>query len=220
MAPQQRSWFERNRGTVIGSAVTLLISIGAVWLVRSWLSTPVQQTQKVVQEIALVRPPPPPPEEEPPPPPPEIEEEVDLPEPEPAPDPMQSDEPPPMDNLGLDADGVAGSDAFGLMANRGGRSITGAGGGDRYRWYAGVLRQAISAHLAQFDKIRSRAYNVTIRVWQNRAGEVQRVTLNESTGDPELDIAIEQALQSLKDIGGRPPAGMQQPVTIRVITRL
>ncbi|MEL7311213.1 MAG: TonB C-terminal domain-containing protein [Pseudomonadota bacterium] len=186
----------------------------------TWLKAPAPKTQKVVQEIALVRPPPPPKKEEPPPPPPEIEEEVDLPEPEATPEPMPSDEPPPPDLLGLDADGVAGTDGFGLIANRGGRGITDAGGGDRFRWYAGVLRQALSAHLAQYEQLRTSNYTITVRLWLNRAGEVQRVILDESTGRPELDQVIEQALAGLNEIGGRPPAGIPQPVTLRLVSRL
>lgn len=211
---------QRIRGLLIGALATLTLFGGGVALVMSWLSAPAPKAQKVVQEISLVRPPPPPKKEEPPPPPPEIEEEVDLPEPEATPEPMPSDEPPPPDLLGLDADGVAGSDGFGLMANRGGRSIMDGGGGDRFRWYAGVLRQALSSHLAGYEQLRTLNYTITVRLWLNGAGEVQRVSLDESTGQPELDLIIEQALAALDKIGGRPPAGIPQPVTLRLVSRL
>ncbi|MEL6214052.1 MAG: TonB C-terminal domain-containing protein [Pseudomonadota bacterium] len=222
--PSRKAWFASfwaaNNTTVLGGIATLVVFGGGVWLVQSWLDAPAPKAQKVVQEIALVRPPPPPKKEEPPPPPPEIEEEVDLPEPEPAPEPLQSDEAPPPDLLGLDAEGVAGADGFGLIANRGGRGITDGGGGDRFRWYAGVLRQALSAHLAQYDELRTRNYAITVRLWLNRAGEVQRVLLDESTGEPELDLVIEQALANLTELGGQQPAGIPQPVTLRLVSRL
>lgn len=214
------AWCARNSNLIVGGVVTTGLFGAGVWLVLGWLSQPAPRTQKVVQEIALVRPPPPPKKEEPPPPPPEIEEEVDLPEPEPAPEPMQADEPPPPGPLGLDADGVAGADGFGLVSRRGGRGITEGAGGDRLRWYAGVLRQALSAHLASYEELRRRNYTITVRLWLNGAGEVEKVSLDQSTGEPELDLVIEQALASITELGGRPPAGIPQPVTLRLVSRL
>ncbi len=211
----------RHRGLIIGGIVTAAVLVLGFFAVREFLSSPPPQRQKVVQEIALVRPPPPPPEpEEPPPPPPEIEEEVDVPEPTEEPDQPPSDEPPPSDLLGLDADGGAGSDAFGLVGNRGGRGLIAGGGGSRFRWYAGVLRQALAAHLSEYDAIRSRNYKVTVLIWLTDAGEVRDVALDGSTGEPELDIAIENALANLTDVGGRPPRGLPQPVTLQIVSRL
>ncbi|MEQ8663662.1 MAG: TonB-dependent receptor, partial [Gammaproteobacteria bacterium] len=105
-----------------------------------------------VQQISIVQPPPPPPPppqvEEPPPP--EMEEvEVPEPEPEPIADDAPADEPLPGDDLGLDADGVAGADGFGLKARKGGRALI--GGGDRNKWYAGVIQTDLQALLADIE---------------------------------------------------------------------
>ena len=210
---------QRNR--IIAVAVIGAICVAGFFGVRGFLAGEPPKRQKVVQEIAIVRPPPPPPEEEPPPPPPpEIEEEVDVPEPADEPEPLPSDDPPPLEALGLDAEGGAGTDAFGLIGNRGGRGIVGGGSGSRFRWYAGVLKQSILAHLGNFERIRSRGYSINVVLWLSDSGEVEDVALEGSTGEPDLDIAIEEALKTLEDVGGRPPNGMQNPVRLRIETRL
>src|SRR5262245_757872 len=109
---------------LIGGGIAAL-GFCSVLLVRSFLAGEAPAPKKLVQEIKVIRPPPP--EELPPPPPPPPEEEVDLNEPEPQPDPVASNEPPP-GNLGLDAEGSAGSDGFGLMGRKGGRDLLGSGG--------------------------------------------------------------------------------------------
>ena len=86
-----------------------------------------------------------PPETEPPPPPPP-EEKVDLAEPEPEPQP--SNDPPPGEQLGLDAEGAAGADGFGLAARPGGRDLL-ASGGSAYAWYAGLLKSEILDRLGR-----------------------------------------------------------------------
>ena len=59
---------------------------------------------------------------------------------------------PPGDELGLDAEGGAGSDGFGLRAKKGGRGLI--GGGDRNRWYEGQVQRDLflsEEQLAQSD---------------------------------------------------------------------
>ena len=98
--------------------------------------------------MQVFRPPPPPPpkiEEPPPPPPPE---EVKLPDPEPVADaPDVPDMPGP---LGLDADGVAGSDAFGLVGRHGGNDLIGGDG--RYRSYANHVKDAVLDYVWQIPR--------------------------------------------------------------------
>src|SRR5262245_2980719 len=118
-----------------------------------------QPARMVVQEVKIIRTEPPPPREEPPPPP----EEVDVPEPQPEPEPTPSNEPPPGD-LGLDAEGVAGSDGFGLAARPGGRDLVGSGQ-SQLTWYAGLVQSAILAELNNEKLSRSRAYSVPVKVW-------------------------------------------------------
>ncbi len=137
--------------------------IGVFWLIRSFISGEPPPQKKVAQEIHIIRPPP---EELPPPPPPPPEEEVDVPDPptEPEPDPTPSNEPPPSEILGLDAEGGAGADGFGLAARKGGRDLL-ASGGSAFSWYAGLLKNEILDRLQEENRARSGAYSVLVRVW-------------------------------------------------------
>lgn len=214
-----KTLWKQYRNVLLTSAAIVVGAIALTWTVVAWLSQPAPEPKRVVQEISLVRPPPPPPEpEEPPPPPPEIEEEIDLPEPEPMQETVQSDEPPP-GPLGLDADGTAGADGFGLMARRGGRDIL-ASVGDRFGWYAGLLQRDILDHLSDVERLRSRGYDVNVRLWLDTSGAVRNIEMVSGSGDPEIDRLISQTLTSIASVEEPPPADLPQPVLLRVRSRL
>ena len=194
------------------------VGSGLAYAIKSMLSAPAPARQTVVQQVTLVRPPPPPPVEEPPPPP-EVEEEVKVPEPEEQPLENDDAQPPPGDQLGLDAEGTAGSDAFGLAARRGGRDLIG-GGGDAFRWYANVLKDDILRRLSENKRVRANRYAVNVRLWIDRNGAVERVALASSTGDPQLDGELERALDGIERIAQAPPADLPQPVRLRIVSRM
>src|SRR5579862_6391952 len=137
---KRKSWIQRNLPILLLGLMVTLIGGGAFALLRSFLHGPAPHPQQVVQQIQLIRPPPPPPNLPPPPPPPP-QEKVHIPTPEKAPQPTP-DHPPPAQQLGLDAKGGAGSDAFGLVGRPGGADITGEGGA-AFAWYGGVMKDAI-----------------------------------------------------------------------------
>jgi len=199
---------------LIGAGIAA-VGFGMVMVVRNYLAEDVPAPKKVVQEIRVIRPPPP--EELPPPPPPPPEEEVDVPEPEQQPDPVASNEPPPGD-LGLDAEGTAGSDGFGLLGRKGGRDLLGSGG-SAFTWYAGLLKGEILEQLQEVKAARSGAYSVVVRIWVRSDGSVERIRLAQSTGDRERDSAIESALQRIDRVSQGPPADMPQPVSLRIVSR-
>lgn len=177
----------------------------------------------VVQQIAVVRPPPPPPPPKPEEklPEPEIKEEVKVPEPE-QPQPEQaSEQPPPGDQLGVDAAGSGTRDSFGLVGRPGGQDITtigGGGGGDRFAYFAGVLERRLLDTLNRNDKLKARDYSVVLRVWIEASGRIERYELSGSSGNPETDSAIRAALASAGSVG-EPPADLPQPVRLRVTSR-
>ncbi len=150
-----------------------IISGLIIWFIGGMMSEPMEPPKKTVQEIKVIRPPPPPPEvEEEPPPEPEVEEEVDIPEPEPEALPDVPDMEPPPGDLGLDADGVAGGDAFGLAARKGGRGLIGSGDGDSNLWYANnVVKVAVLDKLTNIEGILITRYRVRLNVWVNSSGE-------------------------------------------------
>jgi protein TonB len=193
-----------------------LLGAGALALVRGVLNSAPPPPKKLAQEIHVIRPPPPPPDLPPPPPPPPDEKVVDVQADKP--DPTPSDEPPPSEQLGLDSEGTAGGDAFGLLARKGGRDLL-ASGGSAYAWYAGLLRNEIAEQLGNEQQARSGEYTVSIRVWVRDDGTIERVRLTQSSGNRERDRAIEAALARITRLSQAPPADMPQPISLRIVSR-
>jgi len=198
---------------VIGSVVVVL-ALGLVTLVMKAMDAEVAPPKKVVQVTVFRPPPPPPPEVEPPPP--EVQEEVELPEPDPQ---METPDVPdmPSADLGLDAEGVAGSDAFGLVGNKGGRGLL--AGGARYQWYASRVKDQMLDYLASRSDVKSSSYSIVVQVWIRGDGRLSRYELGGSTGDERLDRALAGALDEWNGFGEAPPDGMPQPVRLRIVSR-
>ena len=194
--------------------VLLGAGTGFIWLVHGWLGQKVQPPKKVVQEIRLIRPPPTPPEPPPPPPP---EEKVDIPDPETPPEPTPTDSQPP-EQLGLDADGGAGSDGFGLVGRKGGRDLLGSGN-SAFMWYSGLVKDEFLQALQDEDKARAGSYSIRVRVWVRDDGSVERVQLTQSSGNKDRDRAIESALSRVARLSRSPPAEMPQPINLRIVSR-
>lgn len=191
-----------------------LIGTGAFALLRSFLQGGSPHPQQVVQQIQLIRPPPPP--NLPPPPPPPPEEKVHITTPQKVPQPTP-DHPAPSQQLGLDAKGGAGSDAFGLAGRPGGQDITGEGG-SAFTWYAGLLKDQILNQLGAQADARSASYTVIVSVWVGDDGTVQRVEIAKSSGDTQRDRSVESALARLGRLSQPPPADMPEPVTLRIVS--
>jgi len=201
---------------LLGLSVTL-VGAGTFALMRNFLKSPAGTPEKVVQEIYLIRPPPPPPDLPPPPPPPP-EEKVDVHEQEQKPDPTPSNEPPPGEQLGLDADGTAGGDAFGLVGNKGGRELLGQGG-SAYVWYAGLVKNQILEQLNTEKQAHRGEYSLMVRVWVRNDGSIDRVRVVEGSGNRERDAAIEAALTRMGRLSQAPPADMPEPINLRIVSR-
>ena len=218
MTPKQQRRRWRYLPIILISIGVSGLGVGAFALVRVILNSTPAQPKQVVQQIQVIRPPPPPPDLPPPPPPPP-EEKVNVPEPEKQPDPTPSDEPPPSEQLGLDAEGGAGGDAFGLVGNKGGRDLLASGSGSAYAWYAGLLKNEISEQLGNAKQARNGQYSMTVRVWVRRDGTIERVSISQSSGNPERDRAIEAALSRMTRLPQAPPADMPQPISLRIESR-
>ena len=207
---------------VIGSGMILLIVGMGGWWIYGSMSGEAPPPKPEIQEVSLVKPPPPPPappEEEMEKP--ELEEEVEVPEPEKAPEdlpPETGDPPPPGTELGLDAQGGAGGDAFGLVGRKGGRSLVG-GGGSRFGWYAGVVQQDIQNRLSEIEEVRTLGYTVVIKLWLDGEGRVQSTELERGTGDPEMDLKLRAALTSDFRLSEAPPEDLPQPIRLRISSR-
>ena len=202
---------------IIGAVAVTTLGVGAIALMRNFLQSVPVPPKPLVQQVQLIRPPPPPPDLPPPPPPPP-EEKVNVPDPQDKPDPTPSNEPPPGEQLGLDAEGSAGGDEFGLAARRGGRDLL-ASGGNAYAWYAGLLKNEILEQLNSEKRAHTGEYSVIVRVWVRGDGTVDRVHIAQSSGSRERDQAIEAALARITRLSQAPPADMPEPISLRIVSR-
>ena len=214
----------RHLPAAVGLLLILLVGVG-VWLLKDLFQKPVS-AKKMVQQVTLIQPPPPPP------PPPEVrppepevkQEKIEEPEPEPEPEAKQEDEAPPGEELGVDAEGGAGSDGFGLVGKKGDRGLIGGGGGNAIIWYGGQLSKGIERELDRLladSKARQSSYAVVLNVWVGADGRVSRTELGGSSGKPEVDAELKSALAKLSfSLQRPPPEDMPQPLKIRFTSRI
>jgi len=209
---------KRNLIPILSGAALIVLVIGVVLFIKGILSEAPPKPERIVQQVTLLKPPPPPPPppkvEEPPKP--EVEQKIEEPEPEAQKEP-ESDEPPPGEDLGLDAEGGAGGDAFGLVGKKGGRGLI--GGGNGYAGYGRVIQREIQAFLAGKTELRSGDYSVTVRLWLDADGRVNRSELAGSTGDARIDAALKLAFSGGLKLRQPPPEGLPQPVKLRISSR-
>ena len=177
--------------------------------------------EKKIQPITILKPPPPPP------PPPKIEkppepevqekiEEVEKPEPEPLPDVPDIK---PEADTGLDAEGTAGSDAFGLVGRKGGRGLLGGGGGSPYLWYAGTIKNSLEDIFSGHDELRKKKYSAVVKIWLSPDGSVTRYELARGSNDPDIDELLNKLMAKFRKANEAPPVGMPQPVKLKISTR-
>jgi periplasmic protein TonB len=208
----QRRYWTRLGGAVFG----VLLILGFSWFVRTMMAGKIGKPARQVQIVQLIRPPPPPPPPEQSPPPPE---KVDEPLPKDTPEPKPDDEAPPAEPMGLDAQGTAGEDAFGLAARRGGSDLVGGSGNAAFAWYTNRLKDAVVEKLSSDAKIGSKKFSLSVRVWIEADGRIRQVKLVTTTGDRQLDQRIESALSSLSRLSDAPPLEMPQPVSLKIVSR-
>jgi len=203
--------------------VLVAAMVAAVLLMMKFLAAPAAK-KTGVQQIALIKQPPPPPPPKPPekpPEPPKIKEEVkiDQPKDEPKPaEPKAADEKPASDKpLAVDADGSAGSDGFGLAANRGGRDLltTGGGGG---AYYSGLLQREFFDALLRNRKLLKDEFRVVVKVWIGDDGRVQKADIVSSSGNPQFDDQIQLTLLEMNPLKDVPPKSMR-PIQLRLSNR-
>jgi protein TonB len=201
----------------------LALLIAAALLLMKFLSGPSAKPSGVHQ-IALIKQPPPPPPPKPPekpPEPPKVKEEVkiDQPKDEPKPDePKAADDKPASDKpLGVDAEGGAGSDGFGLAGNKGGRDfLTTGGGGGAY--YSGLLQRQFYEALSRNRKVLKEEFKVVVKVWLGDDGRVQKADIVSGSGNPKVDDLIQLTLLDMTPLKDIPPSSMR-PMQLRLSNR-
>lgn len=212
-----RNWI---RYGLLGLGAAAVIAL-VVTVIMSFLAQAGKPRKPTVQQIAIMRPPPPPPppkqEEKPP----EIKkEEVKLPPPPQEQAPKEADSKEAGKDLGVDAEGGAGGDGFGLVGRKGGRDLLAGDGGarSRYAFYTSMIQQQIQDELSRHKKLKSSDYRAVVRIWLAADGRIQKVDLAGSTGNADVDSSLRAALADIT-FKSPPPQDMPQPVRLRISSR-
>lgn len=215
-------------------AVTVAFVGGGVYIVKNVLSEDSPRKKTPVATVTLLKPPPPimikekPPELQPPKETQKKEEIIDPLENQ-AQTPQNSDSrdnTPAGDNLGVDAEGGAGGDSFGLVGKKGGRSILSGGGGfgkisllNKYAGYAQVVqtevKKKVMKRLNEEGGIPKGKLQAVIRVTVDNEGAIETYRIIGSSGNNRMDDAVKEALQHLK-ISEPPPDGMPRTMDIKI----
>ncbi|ROM82972.1 energy transducer TonB [Pseudomonas brassicacearum] len=204
-------------------AVGLLLAAVAAWLLWQWANdmSGVRREAPKVPTIIPLPPPPPPPPEKPKEPEPKVEEKVLEPEPTPEPEEVKPEEeapPSPVDDLAnpmqMDGDAQAGNDAFNIGAGKGG-GMAGAGGGRLGNGtYSQFLAFTFQRLLRENPDLRSLVFSLQADVWLSAVGEITRVELVKSSGNPQVDEQVIAALRAAPHLSERPPASLTLPVRL------
>ncbi len=102
--------------------------------------------------------------------------------------PDESPEPPAQD-LGMDAEGVAGGDNFGLVGRPGGRGLFGGGGG-----YGSLVERELDELLQRDRKLRGKVYYFIVDLRLNRSGRIEGFEIIQKRGDESLKAYLESKL--------------------------
>ena len=206
-------------------AAGALLGAAAAWFLWQWatdMSGVRREAPKVPMIIPLPPPPPPPPEpEKPKEPETPVEEKVVEPEPTPEPEDVKPEEeapPSPADDLAnpmqIDGDAQAGGDAFNVGAGRGSGMAGGGGGGlgtGTFKQYLAVTLQRL---LRDDPQLRRLAFSLQVELWLSAEGELTRVELVKSSGDPRIDAQVLAALRAGPPLKERTPASLTMPVRV------
>lgn len=84
----------------------------------------------------------------------------------------------------------------------------------RFNGYGKILQDDMIAALRRHPVAGRGRYEVTLRVWVDAAGEVNRTELLSSTGQPDRDRAIVEAVAGVGR-GRAPPSDLPQPISFR-----
>jgi protein TonB len=132
--------------------------------------------------------------------------------------------PPAVDqDLGVEGEGEAGFDAFGLRAKRRGRDILldaphGHGTSDvlGYKVFANRLAAEIASQLRAVPELRSANYALRVRVWVDDGGRIARCELLGGSGQHQIDAAVQRELTRSDVCVGAPPPDFPNPVVLEV----
>lgn len=209
----------RLRSLAIAGVVALgvaVIGVG-IWQLAKGAGAP---KRKQVQQISVVQPrelPKPPPEPEKPKE--EIKDKIETPPPE-----AKNDSPPPEAALRMTGEASPGGTldlqggGTGKETNVIGPVGAGKGTGRDFDQYARSLKDDLQGLLNRTDKVRGSEYRAAVALWIGPDGRIQKVEIIGTSGDPQLDARLREAIAE-RDRFKAPPESMPQPVKLSVTAR-
>jgi periplasmic protein TonB len=221
------SFFQRNRGLVIGIAVLLLGGVGYLGMKALNSGHSTSSSRDDDMRIALPPPPPPPPPKQQPTPPPQQQPTPEqqeqkmveqIPTQEEKKEEAPKEKPDAPAPLGTSITGPGGGADLGLGSGlgSGGGWGNGGGGGSKYGWYASEVQNGVADALRSNPKTRKASMNVVVRIWADASGHVTKVRLAGTTGDTPLDNAIQGDVLGSLQFKDAPPADMPMPIVMRL----
>ncbi|MEI6825203.1 MAG: TonB C-terminal domain-containing protein [Desulfuromonadales bacterium] len=224
---------------LVPGAIGLVFLLAIGFLVKVVLSDSAPRQKERISRVTLLKPPP------------EVKEK--LPEPEVPKDipkesmstPVeiaqpqdqaqdQQDAAPAGADLGVEGDGAAGSDGFGLTAKKKGtgRDVTLGGGGGgglnrlalmaKYGWYTSKVQEEIKKQMRkQFDQdggIPKGKYQTTVKILLDAKGAVVKYQILALSGNDRVDEALKGSLPGFR-ISQPPPEGMPSGMTVRIVSQ-
>jgi protein TonB len=120
--------------------------------------------------------------------------------------------------LGTSITGPGGSDmGLGSGNGLGGGYGEGGGGGSKYGWFASEVQTRVAQALRSNPRTRSASIShLIVRIWPDANGQITKVRIGGSTGDPALDSAIENDVLTGLQLPDAPPADMPLPIVMRI----
>ena len=119
---------------------------------------------------------------------------------------------------------LGGGDGSGLGlggGGGGGGKIGGSGskGGSKWGWYASAVSNRVMEALKSNKITRKAKAVITVRIWPDSTGRINKVTLGSSTGDSAVDDAIKNQVLTGLVLNEPPPADMPMPINLRITAR-
>jgi len=212
-----------------------LVFLAAVGFIVRVMLSPDGPRKKEPVAVTLLKPPPPPPEVKEKPPEPQVQKDTpkeivtpaEAQQPDDSPDQSQ-DNAPQGEDLGVEGEGGAGDNAFGLRAKKGGRDVTLGGGGGgagrfslmaKYGWYnqkiSDEIRRQVRKRLESDGGMPKGKYQLLVKVTLDAGGTIVEYTITTHSGNQRVDKAVQESLVGMR-MSEPPPEGMPRRMTIKV----
>ncbi len=220
-----------------GIIALMIVVLGAgVYIVKIAMTDTAPRRKNTVATVTLLKPPPVVIKEKPPEPEPvkETQKKDEIVDPvqkneSPTPSADNQDDTPAGDKLGLDAEGGAGNDSFGLVGKKGGRSLLAGGNGfgnnsllNKYAGYTQIvttaIRKKVMKCLDEEGGIPKGKLQAVVRLSVDSEGAVVGYRIIGSSGNNRMDEVVLRTLGSIK-ISEPPPNGMPRTMDIRITSQ-